>query len=102
MLVRDWWAPSTCPLFLSPEHGQPSHHLPPAAGTAWGHHPHGADIPGKNGSTEWEELYLPLMPLTSSHPLFRAVTSVSNSLLWNVPEYQWDRLSTLRYVMGTE
>jgi hypothetical protein len=50
-----------------------------------------------------EELYLlaSLTVLTSAHLLLRAVTSVSNSLLWNVPESQWDKPSTLRYVVGT-
>lgn len=36
-------------LFLSSEHQHSGRHLPPAAGTAWGHHPHGADIPGEEG-----------------------------------------------------
>lgn len=34
-------------LFPSPEHWLSSHHLPPAAGTARGHHPHGAGFPGE-------------------------------------------------------
>lgn len=57
----------------------------------------------RRGSAESGELYLPASHtiLTSAHPLLRAVTSVSNSLLWNVPESQWDKLSTLRYVVGT-
>lgn len=41
--------PSTRLLFLSSEQQHSGRYLPPAAGTAWGHHPHGADIPGEKG-----------------------------------------------------